>query len=39
VTKIDNDHMTWQVTKLSVDGESVPDQKLVKLKRVKPRQP
>jgi len=39
VTKTDDDHMTWQVTKLTVDGESVPDLKPVKLKRVKPAQP
>jgi uncharacterized protein (TIGR02246 family) len=39
MTKTDNDHMTWQVTKLTVDGESVPDFKPVKLKRVKPAQP
>jgi hypothetical protein len=39
VTKTDNDHMTWQVTKLTVDGETVPDFTPVKLKRVKPAQP
>jgi uncharacterized protein (TIGR02246 family) len=39
VTKTDNDHMTWQVTKLSVDGESLPDHKPVKMKRVKQAQP
>jgi len=39
VTKSDDDHMTWQITKLTVDGESVPDFKPVKLKRVKPAQP
>jgi uncharacterized protein (TIGR02246 family) len=38
VTKVDNDHMTWQVTKLTVDGDAVPDPKLVKLKRAKPPQ-
>lgn len=38
VTKTDNDHMTWQMTKLTVDGETVPDFKPVKLKRVKPAQ-
>jgi hypothetical protein len=27
--------MTWQMTKLTVDGKSLPDQKPVKLKRVK----
>jgi uncharacterized protein (TIGR02246 family) len=35
VTKTDNDHMTWQVTKLTVDGQTIPDPKPVKLKRVK----
>jgi uncharacterized protein (TIGR02246 family) len=39
VTKTDDDHLTWQVTKLIVDGESLPDLKLVKMKRVKPAQP
>jgi uncharacterized protein (TIGR02246 family) len=39
ITKTDNDHMTWQVTKLTVDGESAPDFTPVKLKRVKPAQP
>jgi uncharacterized protein (TIGR02246 family) len=39
VTKTDNDHMTWQVTKLIVNGEPVPDLKPVKMKRVKPAQP
>jgi len=39
VTKTDDDHMTWQVTKLTVDGELLPDFKPVKLKRVKPAQP
>src|SRR5262249_46919070 len=38
VTKTDDDHMTWQLTKLTVDGESLPDAKPVKLKRVKPPQ-
>jgi uncharacterized protein (TIGR02246 family) len=39
VTKTDNDHMTWQVTKLTVNDESLPDLKAVKMKRVKPAQP
>jgi uncharacterized protein (TIGR02246 family) len=38
VTKNDDDHMTWQVTQLTVDGQSLPDLKPVKLKRVKPAQ-
>jgi uncharacterized protein (TIGR02246 family) len=39
ITKADDDHLTWQVTKLTVDGESVPDLNLVKMKRVPPEQP
>jgi uncharacterized protein (TIGR02246 family) len=39
VTKTDDDHLTWQVTRLTVDGESVPDLNPVKLKRVQPAQP
>ncbi|HEY7154635.1 MAG TPA: SgcJ/EcaC family oxidoreductase [Gemmataceae bacterium] len=39
VTKTDDDHMTWQMTKLTVDGESIPDPKPVKMKRVRPAQP
>ena len=39
VTKTDDDHMTWQITKLTVDGESMPALKPVKMKRVKPAQP
>jgi len=35
VTKTDNDHVTWQMTKLIVDGKSLPDPKPVKMKRVK----
>jgi hypothetical protein len=31
--------MTWQMTKLTVDGESLPEPKPVKLKRIKPAQP
>jgi len=34
VTKTDDDHMTWQMTRLTVDGKSMPDPKPVKLKRV-----
>jgi uncharacterized protein (TIGR02246 family) len=36
VTRVDADHMTWQMTKLTVDGESLPDPKPLKLKRAKP---
>jgi uncharacterized protein (TIGR02246 family) len=39
VTKTDDGHMTWQMTKLTVDGQSLPDPKPVKMKRVKPAQP
>jgi uncharacterized protein (TIGR02246 family) len=39
VTKVDADHATWQMTKLTVDGESIPDPKPVKMKRVKPDRP
>jgi uncharacterized protein (TIGR02246 family) len=39
VTKMDNGHLTWQVTKLTVDGASVPDLNPVKLKRLQPAQP
>jgi uncharacterized protein (TIGR02246 family) len=39
MTKIDDDHMTWQMTKLTVDGESLPDPKPVKLKRVQTDKP
>jgi uncharacterized protein (TIGR02246 family) len=35
VTKTDDDHMTWQMTRLTVDGKSMPDPKPVKMKRVK----
>jgi uncharacterized protein (TIGR02246 family) len=39
VTKTDDDHMTWQMTKLTVDGETLPDPKPVKMKRIMPAQP
>jgi uncharacterized protein (TIGR02246 family) len=39
VTKTDDDHLTWQMTKLTVDGKSMPDSAPVKMKRVKPPQP
>jgi uncharacterized protein (TIGR02246 family) len=39
LTKTDDDHCTWQMTKLTVDGEALPDPKPVKMKRVKPAQP
>ncbi|MSR58202.1 MAG: hypothetical protein EXS05_11065 [Planctomycetaceae bacterium] len=34
LTKVDADHATWQPTKLTVDGTSMPDPAPVKLKRV-----
>jgi uncharacterized protein (TIGR02246 family) len=39
VTKVDDDHATWQLTKLTVDGDPKPDPQPLKLKRVKPAQP
>jgi uncharacterized protein (TIGR02246 family) len=36
LTKTDDDHVTWQLTKLTVDGQAMPDAKPVKMKRVKP---
>jgi uncharacterized protein (TIGR02246 family) len=39
LTKVDADHLSWQATKVSVDGKSVPDGALVKMKRVKEEQP
>jgi hypothetical protein len=35
----EDDHATWQITRLTVDGETLPDQPPVKLKRVKDDQP
>jgi uncharacterized protein (TIGR02246 family) len=35
LTKVDADHMTWQISKLTVDGQQVPDPPPLKLKRVK----
>jgi uncharacterized protein (TIGR02246 family) len=34
VTKVDNDHLTWQSVKRSVDGKEIPDTEVVKMKRV-----
>lgn len=34
VTKTDDTHMTWQMTKLTVDGKMMPDPKPLKMKRV-----
>lgn len=38
LTRRDADHLTWQVTELTVDGMSMPDPAPLKLKRVKPEQ-
>jgi hypothetical protein len=38
LTKVDDDHATWQMTKLTVDGQPMPDRKPVKMQRVKPLQ-
>jgi uncharacterized protein (TIGR02246 family) len=34
VTRTDDNHMTWQMTMLTVDGKRLPDPKPVKMKRV-----
>jgi uncharacterized protein (TIGR02246 family) len=39
VTKTDDDHLTWQMTKLTLDDQVIPDPKPVKLKRVDSDQP
>lgn len=39
VGKVDADHITWQVSQLSVDGQRMPAGAVVKLKRVKAEQP
>ena len=39
MTRIDDDHMTWQMTELNVDGKSLPAPAPVKLKRDRPPQP
>jgi uncharacterized protein (TIGR02246 family) len=39
LTRTDDDHLTWQMTGLTVDGKSLPDPQLVKMKRVNPAQP
>jgi uncharacterized protein (TIGR02246 family) len=35
LTKIDEDHISWQPTQVTVDGKAVPDGAVIKLKRVK----
>jgi uncharacterized protein (TIGR02246 family) len=39
VTRTDDDHMTWQMTRLTVDGKLLPDPAPVKLKRVNEAEP
>ena len=39
MTKTGDDQMRWQMTKLTVDGEALPDPKTVQMKRSKPAQP
>jgi uncharacterized protein (TIGR02246 family) len=39
LTRIDDDHFTWQRTRISVDGEKMPDATPVKMKRVQAAQP
>jgi uncharacterized protein (TIGR02246 family) len=39
LTKVDADHLTWQVTQLTVDGKQLPDPAVLKLKRVKAERP
>ena len=36
LTRVDADHMTSQVSQLTVDGQPMPDPPAMKLKRVKP---
>jgi uncharacterized protein (TIGR02246 family) len=36
VTPVDADHFTWQSTKRSMDGKTLPDTEVVKMKRIKP---
>jgi uncharacterized protein (TIGR02246 family) len=38
LTKKDDDHATWQLTHLTVDGKEIPDPAPLKMKRVKPEQ-
>jgi uncharacterized protein (TIGR02246 family) len=39
LTKVDDDTMLWQLTKLTVDGKTMPDLPPLKMKRVKTPQP
>jgi uncharacterized protein (TIGR02246 family) len=35
VTKVDDDHLTWQSTNRSMDGKAEPDSNVIKMKRAK----
>jgi uncharacterized protein (TIGR02246 family) len=35
ITKVDDDHLTWQSTKRSLGGQAAPDSDVVKMKRAK----
>jgi len=35
LTKVDDDHLTWHATQLTIDGKAAPDGAPVKMKRVK----
>ncbi len=39
ITRIDADHLTFQLTQMTVDGKPAPDASLVKMKRVKADRP
>jgi uncharacterized protein (TIGR02246 family) len=39
LTRTDDNHMTWQLTKLTVDGSELPDPKPLKMKRVTATEP
>jgi uncharacterized protein (TIGR02246 family) len=39
LTRIDADHATWQMTRVTVDGQSMPEPRPVKMKRVQPERP
>ncbi len=39
ITKVDNDRATWQMTKLTVNGEQADDPRPMKMQRVKPEAP
>jgi uncharacterized protein (TIGR02246 family) len=39
VTKSDDDHLTWQMTRLTVDGKTMPDALPVKMKRINTGEP